>query len=251
MVSFEKPDIAYTNIIADLQKLDIQAKKLQSAAEEKKKAEASKNVEEEIGLRLKEAKAEAEKIIKQAEEQARALVEDSEAKADEIMQNAFKQGYEEGADKAEGEIRVRCEEETKALRNLISQFEKARENMIDELEGDIISLIMETSKKVINIELEKDDKVFEGLIRNALTTIKREGKIVIRVSQDEYSRFFMDGKFEFVLNDELIKATVIEEPMFEKGDCVVESDGETVNAGIRSQLKCIELAFRSGESHIA
>jgi hypothetical protein len=38
----------------------------------------------------------------------------------------------------------------------------------------------------------------------------------------------MDGKFEFVLNDELIKATVIREPMFEKGDCVVESDGETV-----------------------
>jgi flagellar biosynthesis/type III secretory pathway protein FliH len=123
----------------------------------KKKAEASKNVEEEIGLRLKEARAEAEKIIKQAEEQARTLVEIQRQKRMKSCKTLLSRVTKKER------IRPRVKSGSlrggnKGIEKLISQFEKARENMIDELEDDIISLIMETSKKVINIELEKDEK---------------------------------------------------------------------------------------------
>lgn len=250
-MSYENPELAYTSIIADLQKLDMQAKKLQAAAEVKKKAEVIRDSEAEIGRRLEEANEEAEKILAMANEKAKEIAANAGAEADEILKNAYEQGYSEGAEKAKEEIMSRFEEEYAILKSLISQVEKSRETMIEELEDEIITLILDTSKKVINVALEKDDNVFEGLIKNALCMIKREGKIVVRVSQDDYSRFFKTGRAEFILNNELIKASVVEEPMFEKGDCVVESEGETVNAGVRSQLKYVELAFRSEESRIA
>ena len=212
-------------------------------------------VRDELEAQVQEKLAETEEIagvmLAEAETKARQIVRNAEAEASGIIEKAVEKGYSDGAQKAEKEMQTRFEHQTEALQNIIMQIGEARESMIDELEDEIISLVLETAKKVINIELEKNDKVFVDVIQNALSQIKREGKIVIRVGQDDYARYFSSGSAEFILDNERIRTTVIDEPLYEKGDCVIESEGETVNAGISSQLKHIELAFRSEESYIA
>jgi flagellar biosynthesis/type III secretory pathway protein FliH len=97
--------------------------------------------------------------------------------------------------------------------------------------------------------MEKDDKIFEDMMQTALARLRKEGKIVIRMSPEEY-RNFSSPNAQFVINNERIQAAIVEEPLFGKGDLIVESEGETINAGVDSQLRYIELAFR-GQGNIA
>ncbi|MGE4484059.1 MAG: FliH/SctL family protein [Oscillospiraceae bacterium] len=227
----------YTNIGDNLR-----VKKLQSRAEELEKTAA------EIQRMTENAKKQAEEILSDAKEKARILMEKSHAEAKVIFEEARKAGFDEGAQKAEKEGQERCRREIDGIRNVLEEICSSREAMIDETEDDIIDLVFDISKKVINVQMEKDDKTFIELVRNALGKLKREGKLVVRVSPDEYHRIFSSGKVELTANKEVLFAEVAEEPYFNRWDCVVESEGETLNAGVDSQLKCIELAFRRKES---
>ena len=250
LISYDRSDTAYTSVGAALRPAHRQPG-MAVTGEDGLRARARDELEAQLQEKLAETEKIAGALLADAEEKARQIVSCAQAEASGIKEKAEEKGYSDGAQKAEKEMQARFEQQTEVLQNIIMQIGEAREGMIDELEDEIISLVLDTAKKVINIELEKNDKVFVDVIQNALSQIKREGKIVIRVGQDDYARFFSSGSAEFILGNERIRTTVIDEPLYEKGDCVIESEGETVNAGISSQLKYIELAFRSEESHIA
>ncbi|MGI5970198.1 MAG: FliH/SctL family protein [Oscillospiraceae bacterium] len=248
LVSYDRSVSEYTGIGTVLNSAEnLTVKNVQCRAKE----EVPEHNQELAQLRLGEAEKKAREILAEAKEKARDLIEKAEAEAEEILKEAEERGYREGADRAERENALQYNKKLEALSELIDEAGAARKAMLDELEDDIISLVMDIAKKVINIELEKNDKAFVGLVHNALGQMKREGKIVIRVGPEEYSRFFSAGCAEFLLNNEYIRATVVEEPMFERGDCVIDSEGGTVNAGVNSQFKHIEFAFRNDESFIA
>ena len=248
LVSFEQAETAYNNIGAELRRLDQHARKLQEEAERKKKEQELKFEEGNLKKIVAEAEEKAGAILSEAKAQALAIVEKARAEADGVREKARDEGYAEGSAKADGEIEKRCKEKSAALENLLTELSSTWDSFTCNLENEIITIVLETTKKVINVALEKDDKLFVDLIQNATSQIKHEGKIVVRVSKEEYNRIFESGSSrEFLINNEQIKATIIEEPLFEKGDCVIESEGETVNAGINSQLKYIELAFRGQE----
>ena len=239
-ISYAGPDASkefYTSIGDNLH-----VKKLQSKAKELEKAEA------ELQQMSEMAKRHASVILSDAKEEARKIIEKSYAESKEIFEEARERGLKEGALKAEKEGRERSRRETDAARSLLKKIGDEREEALDKLEDDIIGLVFNISKKVINVQMEKDDKIFIELVQNALCKLKREGKIVIRVSPDEYHRISSSGIAEFTANKEVIRAEVVEEQRFSRWDCVVESEGETINAGVDSQLKCIELAFRCKES---
>ncbi len=251
LVSYERSEVAYTNIGTVLGSAYNRAGEEQATEEERTKAQVPEKIEAQCQEKIAKAEKEAKAVLFDAEKKARYIMQQAQAEAAGANEEAQEKGYRDGLLKAEREIQERLGKQTEMLNSLIAQVGAARETMMDELEGDIITLVFEIAKKVINIELEKNDKVFVDLVQNALGEMKREGKIVVRVGQDDYARYFSSGSAEFIFNNEHIKTTVIEEPLFKKGDCVIESDGETINAGINSQLKYIELAFRNEESHIA
>lgn len=245
-ISYERSEAAYTKITTELR--PAQSVSGMNKAEE---AQVLNDLEEQLKEKIKDAENTAKAILSGAREKAGQLVRQAEADAKETLEAAEEKGYIDGMHKAKQEAKAHLDKQTEAVQSLINQISSARDDMLEELEGEIISLVLETVKKIINLELERNDKVFVDIVQNALGQMKREGKIVIRVSQDDYSRFFSSGSTEIILDNERIKATVIEEPLFEKGDCVIESEGGTVNAGINSQLRHIEFAFRNEESHIA
>lgn len=250
LVSYEHPDSAYTSVSTVLRPAYKQTGK-EEVAEEKLKSQVLNNLETQMQRKIDDTDKKTEAMLFTAEEKVSQIVRQAEAEAARIIEEAEEKGYRNGAMKAEQEIQTRLGEQLKVLQNLITQVGAGRDAMIDELEDEMIALVFEIVKKVINTQIEKDDKIFVDLVQNVLSQMKREGKIIVRVNQDDYTKFFNSGSAEFIFNNERIKITVIEEPLFEKGDCVIESDGETVNAGINSQLKYIEFAFRNKESHIA
>ena len=250
-VSYESSEAAYTSVSTVLRPSYKPAEGKISSGNKQVQLQNQRETEEALKEKIRQAEKQAEAVLLDAEEKARRIMQTAEAEAAKLMIQAREKGYEDGAQKAQRETQERLGDQTDTLQSLIAQVAAARETMIDDLEDDFITLVFETAKKVINIELEKNDKVFVELVQNALGQMKKDGKIVVKVGQDDYDAFFSSGSAEFVLNDERIQATVIEQPFFEKGDCVIETEAETINAGINSQLKYIEFAFRNEESHIA
>jgi flagellar biosynthesis/type III secretory pathway protein FliH len=247
LVSYDLSEREYTTIRILPNSADRYAER-EKAEEEERRAQRFAEKEEQLRDRTREAEKKAAAILQSAEKKAGEILRRAEAAAAGIQAEAEKAGYRDGRRAAEEETRARLSKQAEALEHLILEAGTARETMLEELEGEIITLVMETAKKVINIELERDDTLFMELVRNALGKMKKEGKLILRVSSEDYASLFSAGSAEFIIDNEHIRTTVIEEPLFRKGDCVIDSEGETVNAGISSQLRYIEYAFRNAES---
>lgn len=248
MVRFERKESVYTNLGQTPQPQPQTGVQHQEETALQKSKEALKKAQTDLMQMELESRQRAERLLTDAKAQTETILQKAQADARGILESARKEGYTAGLQKADAEIEERCRQKTDRLELLISSIEETRKTMLDELEEDIISLVMEAAKKVINIKLEKDDKVFEGIIQNALAQMKREEKIVIRVSPEDYRRYFPDGSAEYAVGGKRILASVTEESLFRPGDCVIESEGDTINVGIDSQLKYIELSLRSEKS---
>jgi flagellar assembly protein FliH len=200
---------------------------------------------------LGSAEAEAAKIVQKARAEAGDILAKAGAKADEIKGSALERGYGEGYEKglaeggglAEEELRRQKEEDKLALTRIIDEIRAARDRAVSELEPELIDLTFAMVKKIVNLAGENDDKIFESLITKALTQVKSEGRIIIKISNADYERYFAAGAVSFSLDSETVTATVIQDPALEPWGCVIDSGGSTINAGVDSQLKYLRLAF--------
>ena len=186
----------------------------------------------------------AEEIINQALVKAKATIQEAEAEAMEIKKLARKRGYDEGLLKADALIEAAKEKDNDLLKSVICRIEESRDEVFDSMESEMLRLTFSVIKKVFCQISRSDSSLLESMISNALMQMKKEDKITIRVNIEEYERFFSSGDASFILGDKLLTATVLPDPNMESGDCIIESGVETVNAGIDSQLRKIEIAFR-------
>ena len=205
---------------------------------------------------LKAVKTQAETIISDARNEAAALTiaarEEAEEERGRARQEGYQEGYREG--RAEGSEEIRktlgkeyedkiCKDD-EMLKHVIDELYTERKTTYDGLEEEIINLTMDIVKKIIYPAEEAIGGIFESIIRNALKQIAPEGKIIIRVSPAEYERFFSSGSVFFELDKGVtVTAAVLRDASLGEFDCVIDTDDETVNAGLDTQLKYIKIAF--------
>ena len=187
---------------------------------------------------------EAAAIISAAEEKASQLLIAAEAEAQELCAAARQKGFAEGANDAARVINQKLKDDDDALRTVLAEISREQARMAGELEAETIRLSLAVTKKIINILSENDDTLFESMITKALRQMNLEGKLSIRVGVREYDRFFSSGSAVFALGDGVtVTASVIKDALLQDCDCIIDTDEGTVNAGLDSQLRYIELAF--------
>lgn len=233
----EKLEGVYTTIHAATQ-ATLGTEKVQQEAKM-----ALENAEAEAERLLLDARQKAEELLAQAQAEAESLIRQAEAGTEPLFEAAREQGYAEGYSAGSREAQRVCGEATAEIRQLLQKIGDERNAVIDSLEGEIIALVLKISEKVINVQLEKDDKTFVELIQGALASLKGAGKIFIRVSPEEYSRIFSSGLEQLVSDSEGRPVSAVQEPRFERWDCVLENEEETLDAGVSSQFKRIALAL--------
>lgn len=233
---------------AELRRIQAETRQTKEAAEaetERILAEAQKEAEElrrEAKRFWEEKRADAEKLGQEAGKQGR--LEGLERGRAEGYQEGLRRGYTEKTAEMAKEAAQRRKEESRLLGAALADICRVQGEAMWDLREEIVGLVMDVVKKVINVELEKDDDTFMELVSGALNQMKRQGRITLRVSPEEYSHFFPEGTATFAAGSEKITVSVLEEPDFSRGDCVLESDAEIVDAGIGAQLKRVELALR-------
>ncbi len=206
-------------------------------------AEAERRTAEKVAQILKSAADQADIMIREADETLRR----AESEAIELRGKAWQAGHSEGRAEGERQAAERAEREMADFHTFVQALRRAQEDYAGMRERDIVELSLAIAKKIVNVSVKKDDIMFESLIKNALNQMKREGKLLIRVSEEEYTHFFSSGSAVFILGDQTVTATVVADPVLPSGGCVIESDSETLDAGVDTQLRHISLALAGRE----
>ncbi|NLT57773.1 MAG: hypothetical protein GXX99_02285 [Clostridiales bacterium] len=245
------PSVTDSTLVAVLSM--VERERLLDARQAELEAQLARLEQDEADLRqrMRQSEEEARRRLEQAGAEAKRVRLEAEVEAVEIHSQARHLGYSEGLQNATREADARLQaaraEDGQAVGALLAEIARARSEAVEGLEAELIELVFAVARKIVNVAIQKDDIIYESLVKNALSQITREGKITVRVSTGCYERLFPEGSATFVLGDESIAAAIVNDPLLPEGGCMVESDGETINAGVDSQLKYISIAFRQAD----
>lgn len=202
--------------------------------------EAQKRAEE----LLDSAHREADAISLRAEELLHQAEIDSENLKTEATKLGYELGYSEGRAEGEQLFDALISGQSQEFANILAELKRAGETMISDMEEDIIDLCFSVLRKITALDNASDGEIFRSIIKKALSQVDLDGKISIRLSHEDYERFFPDGTAVFDVNDMSVTAAVVSDPEFAPGDIAVDTESETIIAGPETQLRNIELAFK-------
>lgn len=202
------------------------------------------------------ARKEAESILREARENA---IEESNAARKSAVEEGFAEGkadgqskgYDEGFAQGEQEGRKdfdeKIREDDEKLLSTLNSVDESFMRAEEELEKGAAGLALGIVRKILDPS-DAESGIFMSMIRNAVRQIRTDKKIVIRVGPDECKRFFPTGSAEFRLDSGVaVQATVLEDQTLGEGDAVIDAGEETVNAGLETQLRKIEIAFERAD----
>ena len=233
-----EPDASHPVLLAVRKKADeiIEAAQQQSG----QIIEAARQESEQI---IETAQQEREQAIAAANQEGETLVAQASGQANGLRQEAWQNGYIDGRAEAAA---AATEQHNQALTDLLSvmiKLQDAYDKIYQDAEPEVLDLAIDIASKVLHTEIDRNDEVYSNMVHNVLHHIKREGKIVLRVSPSEYQRFFSSGEATYQVDGDPIRVSVVQEDGLESGACVIDSEGETVNGSIQSQIDRIVSAF--------
>lgn len=182
-----------------------------------------------------EIREKAMEFVQSANIKAQQIISNALAEAEEIKEEARREGISAGL----AESQDKLEEQFKDFQNTLKKIEEYRESLFEALQSDILDLSVDIAQKIINITLEKDDTAYKELVKNAIESLKRADKFTLYVSRSDYERFFKDCPPWVGAQTESGEFEVICDASMKKGDLIIESDKEIVDAGISRQLNKI------------
>jgi len=195
-----------------------------------------------------------EAILEEARERAATILDHAREDAEEEQKKGWQEGFEQGTLQGKRDydekIAEKIREDDEALKRVLDEIYKERERVFSEMEEETVNLSIEIVRKIINPAEEALGDVFTSLIKNALRQISTEEKIVIRVGPAEYERFFSSGAADIELDSGVtVKASVLRDVSLNEGDCIIDTDDVTINAGIDSQLHYVKIAFERANQY--
>ena len=179
---------------------------------------------------------------------AKELLRDAEAEAERLKAEARRQGFELGYNEGSAEGALRFEsltaEHAESFSSVLAELKHAGDTMVSDMESDMIDLCFSVLRKVAALDRTTDGEIFKSIIKKAMSQVDLTGKVSIRLSHEDFDRFFPNGEAIFDINDTAVTAAVVSDPEFSGGDIAVDTDSETVLAGADTQFRNIEIAFR-------
>lgn len=196
---------------------------------------------------IAQAESQASELLEAARTAAEGILKEARANAEEmaleIRGQAWQAGHAEGVEAGMEALRQQGNALAADLEVLTQGLQAGKDDMYRRLEDDVIELSLAIAKKIVNTAIDRDDAVYGALIQNALNQMKLEGKLTIRLSQQDAARLFPGGTASFDLGDRRVVAQISADPYMKPGDCILESEAEMVDAGVDTQMAAITVAF--------
>lgn len=166
----------------------------------------------------------------------RSLVSRAQAEAHSIKELAAREGYQNGLNNAENEI--------KEIKNNLIEFLSMKDEMYNEFYPHILELSMEIAKKIIKKEIELSKDVIKEIIMAALDELNSDTeKITVKVNPEDAE--FASVSLPEMLQEKGIRAkiTIAADETVTKGSCILIANNGVIDADINTQLAILQNAF--------
>ncbi|TNE43877.1 MAG: hypothetical protein EP343_32425 [Deltaproteobacteria bacterium] len=171
------------------------------------------------------ARSEAQSIIQHATEEAALIRSQAEA----YRQQGYEEGYRAGIEQGKSEW----------MENVL-RLNRENEAKFRFFEHDLVRLSVRVAEKIIGEQLRLEPKSITELVGNALTAVRHQREIFLRVNPDDYD---LINEHKYLLLDKLSRAQDIDirpDPGVPPGGCLIESETGTIEATVEKQLEAIE-----------
>ena len=229
-----------------------------AATSEKIVPTAEDVVNEYLTAAKNETESKIDAILNDARKQAAQVLLNAENEAEEERKRGYEQGFQEGMAKGTEEGKLKYDEkiekkkleDDETLKRVIEEMYQERERVYSQMEDEATNLAIEIVRKILNPAEKELADFFTPMIKNALRQMSTDSKIVLRVGAKEYERFFSSGAATIELDSGVtVKASVLRDVSLNDGDLIIDTDDVTVNAGLDSQLRYVELAFERANQY--
>lgn len=167
----------------------------------------------------------------------RNLISRAQEEAGTIRENAAKEGYKEGLEKAEHDIL--------RVKNSIEQFMKAPKEVFEYIAPDILEISVDIAKKIVKKEIEQSPEIILGTIADVLKTVpKEESRVSIKVNPAQLT-LARENIPEILSSLGLeVRTNVVSDGTIELGSCIVQTSNGIVDATIDTQIEIIKEVFK-------
>jgi flagellar assembly protein FliH len=167
----------------------------------------------------------------------RSLISRAHEEASIIKENAAKEGYKEGLEKAK--------EDVQNFKTVLGVFLKAKEEVFEYIAPDILEISAYIAQKIVKHEIQQNPHLILKTILDVLKTISQEeSRIIIKVNPKQME-IVKENIAEITASIGLdIKASVIADDTIEIEDCIIQTSNGVVDATLNTQLEIIKEAFK-------
>lgn len=192
---------------------------------------------------LRQAREEAARIRSEAESEAEAWWNARRAEDETVVQNAkqagYEEGYKEGAEQAQRDLREQWEARLKEAEKLIQLAYATKEKIIAEAEVFVVDLSCSIAGKLISAQLEKSPELALRLFAQALSRRQEQGVVTLCVSPSQFE-FVQAAKDELSLSlDSRAELRIVPDSSVGEGGCIIRSSFGSIDARIDTQLSAI------------
>lgn len=192
---------------------------------------------------IEEAKRRAEAIMRQAQLDAKKLLEESKIHCQNALQQAEKEGFEQGQQRgyesSTGEMAVLILQ----VRQMLADAVYAREKVLRSSASAVADLAAKISERITQTAVTTNPEVIKNQVAQALEKVKDREHITVRVNpQDldvvrarrEMFQRLLEGPKTFEINGD---------PKVDRGGVIIETNLGNVDARISTQLQAIHVAM--------
>ena len=122
------------------------------------------------------------------------------------------------------------------LHDLTTQLAHDKERLLEELQPHLVRLAIAIARRIVAAEIRQDRRVIERNVKAALEDLACHGELHVRVHPDDQPVVQDILQTDETLLGRLSNLRVIGDSSIERGGCIVESDYETIDADIPTQL---------------
>lgn len=189
---------------------------------------------------VREAAEEAERILQNAQEMIASWWDERREQDEHLIEavkaQAFQEGYEEGQQRAETEMKQRVNEMMQEAQIVLSQAYEAKEQIIQEAEPFLVNLSCGIAEKVIDRELADQQELVLSLIKKTLARKREQGLITLCVNPSQFD-FIHTAREELVLAiDSQAELQILPDATVRDRGCVIRSAFGSVDARVDTQL---------------
>ena len=163
-------------------------------------------------------------------------MQETKDQAATIQEDARNQGYQEGHDEGyqagAQAVREKFTSSMDALQSLVEELSEVRRKTYPLLEREMVEMVTTLARKIIRTELKGKEDGIREIVRMAIESVLDRESLVVKVHPDDYHELEDYGQELIQLFHEIKNVEFESHASVPRGNCVVESNFGTVEAGL-------------------